>query len=554
MNLPDDLPLDFETKELAHYGLIQAVIERIKLTKRLGQVLPKKRRHHKLSHAEAVIALLYNLLGHGSGRLYSAKEFYKNFPIEQIFKRKIGPSSFNASTLARTLDVISGYGPDEFFLDTAFKIAMDEKLLKKELHLDSTSVSFYGKFKKSRRGKKDRFELSNGVHPTYGHSKAKRPDLIQIVMSMITGGSSGVPYWINTHSGNTNDKELFKDIIARMSSFMESHAPMKSNYFVADSSLYSRSYLLNHSHYTSWITRVPESIGKAKHILEQGHKGEGWKPLVKGLIYQTYYSEYCGIPQRWLIVHSHKSYYKEKTTFMNRLEESENQLHAAVRKLHGSFFKEKDDALEQAKKLRSTYRYHKVKTKVVPHYEGFISATSSTMVLQGYEVQVEYTRNLDKIRRAKNRKGKFIIATNIKDWEKTDQQIFEAYNRRNANIESCFRQIKSNQFIGKGIYFKNIKRIQALISIVALGLFINNLGQLILRKGLTSTKQTVKNFANKKIKNPTFAMLGKMLRRVSILIVKYKGQSYNKVIELSDDLKKVINIFGPVAQKIYGFP
>jgi hypothetical protein len=67
---PKPSPIKFKTKELAHYGLIYAIIERLKLTQRLGDVLPKKKRHHKITHPEAVIALLYNHLGLGSGGFY----------------------------------------------------------------------------------------------------------------------------------------------------------------------------------------------------------------------------------------------------------------------------------------------------------------------------------------------------------------------------------------------------------------------------------------------------------------------------------------------------
>jgi hypothetical protein len=57
MKLKDSSSLQIETKELAHYGLIYAVIKRLKLTERLRNALPKKSRHHKIDHAEAVIAI-----------------------------------------------------------------------------------------------------------------------------------------------------------------------------------------------------------------------------------------------------------------------------------------------------------------------------------------------------------------------------------------------------------------------------------------------------------------------------------------------------------------
>lgn len=71
-------------------------------------------------------------------------------------------------------------------------------------------------------------------------------------------------------------------------------APLKTNYFVADSSLYSKSYLLNHSHHTLWIRRVPERVKKAKRYLEMGHKGTGWIKLKGGQKYFPIKTEYCG--------------------------------------------------------------------------------------------------------------------------------------------------------------------------------------------------------------------------------------------------------------------
>lgn len=305
-------------------------------------------------------------------------------------RMEIDSKSFNASTLSRTLDVVSKYGPDDFFLDTAFKIAMDMKLLSREPYLDSTSNSFQGRHKKGRRGKNFTIKKDGEIDLTYGHSKAKRPNLIQMVMSMITGGSSGIPYWINTHSGNAQDKDLFQDVIARMTSWLDTYAPMKTNYFVADSALYSKSYLLNHSHHTLWISRVPESVKKAKALLERGHKGNGWKKLKGGLKYRAFKTEFCGIPQRWFVVHSHRAYYKEKINFGNRLDEKEYELHRTVNKLKRQLFKEKDIALETAKKIRGSYPFHKVKTRVVPHYEGYIGSDQRYMALQGYAVEVEY--------------------------------------------------------------------------------------------------------------------------------------------------------------------
>lgn len=83
-----------------------------------------------------------------------------------------------------------------------------------------------------------------------------------------------------------------------------------------------------------------------------------WIKLKGGLKYRAIKTDFCGIPQRWFVVHSHKAYYKEKTNFQNRPEkdkdEKEFELHKTVNKLKRHLFKQKDIALEAAREIRSS--------------------------------------------------------------------------------------------------------------------------------------------------------------------------------------------------------
>ena len=53
------------------------------------------------------------------------------------------------------------------------------------------------------------------------------------------------------------------------------------------------------------------------------------------------------------------------------------------------------------------------------------------------------------------------------------------------------------------MFLKRTDRIEAMMAVMALSLFVNNLGQLKLREALAETKQTLPNQLKKETSNPT---------------------------------------------------
>ena len=74
-----------------------------------------------------------------------------------------------------------------------------------ELHNDSTTVSFFGAYDMAQAGGHFRGKPTRAI--TYGHSKARRPDLKQLLYVLTLSEDGGVPVHMVTHNGNMADDQ-----------------------------------------------------------------------------------------------------------------------------------------------------------------------------------------------------------------------------------------------------------------------------------------------------------------------------------------------------------
>ncbi|MGZ3780739.1 MAG: DUF4277 domain-containing protein [Pseudobdellovibrionaceae bacterium] len=77
----DEMP-KIEVQEIGHLGLISAIVKKFKTLEKINLLLPKKSNNQKVNHTEAILAMIYQGLGFGDGRLYFAKDFFSNKPMD----------------------------------------------------------------------------------------------------------------------------------------------------------------------------------------------------------------------------------------------------------------------------------------------------------------------------------------------------------------------------------------------------------------------------------------------------------------------------------------
>ena len=105
------------------------------------------------------------------------------------------------------------------------------------------------------------------------------------------------------------------------------------------------------------------------------------------------------------------------------------------------------------------------------------------------------------------------------------------------------------------IFLKTPKRIEALMMVMTLCLLVYNIAQYRLRKTLEEKNETLPNQLNKPIKNPTMRWIFQLMEGINIVRFFKKNSCKIKkeiICNLTDLRKKIIQLFGQTACRIYG--
>ena len=152
-----------------------------------------------MSAGKAVVSMILNGLGFTNRRLYLTPQFFHSKPVDRLLDEDICSSDLTDHTLGHALDEIAEYGSSRLFAEVAFGIAVDHKLLTSMNHLDTTSISVHGEYDVAEEGEGG----ASVVKLTYGHSKDHRPDLKQLVLSLVVNGPSAIPIFMEPLNGNS---------------------------------------------------------------------------------------------------------------------------------------------------------------------------------------------------------------------------------------------------------------------------------------------------------------------------------------------------------------
>ena len=204
----DPLNLKLDLLPVDHLPVMSAVIDRLGIREVLDELLPK----HPLSRvsdADCVSAMMLNVLS-GRMALFRMENWLLRTDVELLLGQGRQADAFNDTRLAEALDHVDRVGSDRIMGAVVERyLAQDDRPTTYSVHMDTTSFSFYGAY-------------VNGGDPlvTYGHSKARRPDLMQLIFGLSLHGGVGVPLVITIAAGNTSDHVSNRDHLTRLAKLL----------------------------------------------------------------------------------------------------------------------------------------------------------------------------------------------------------------------------------------------------------------------------------------------------------------------------------------------
>ena len=172
-----------DSEIMSHLGLVSAMCDEIGLVELIDSMIPNDSRK-KVSTGECAKIMVISGLGYRGRALYTLGEFFENKPIEFLLRKGINIADINDDVLGRTLDRLYNVGPELIFSRIASRAAKHFDINSKTVHLDTTSMKMFGKYEE-KEGQRQVVK--------YGYSKDKRPDLKQVMVSLLVSNEGNFP-------------------------------------------------------------------------------------------------------------------------------------------------------------------------------------------------------------------------------------------------------------------------------------------------------------------------------------------------------------------------
>lgn len=551
---------------LDHLGLVASVIKDIGLIEKIDRRIPvSKEKGARLTIGQRIAAMILNGLGFMDDRLYMFPKFMENKPVSRLFDDSISAADFNDDSLGRGLDAVFDFGVTPLFSELAFDIAVNQNLLGRSAHFDTTSLSVYGEY---QNGESASFDATaedttstvpapppsrQAIDVTYGYSKANRPDLKQVVLNLATTGAANFPIWMEACSGNASDKVVLQAAAARMRSFCKELENSPSFLYVGDSAMYER--CVNEASELKWLSHVPERLKEAKKWLLIPDESYLWTELGEGYR-MTRLSDACygEVAQRWILIHSEHAASRELKTLAKGIQKEKEAYVKILWHLGNQEFTCVHDARLAAEKAVKALKYHQVtwSTSVIEKHvkRGRPKADDLPQVI-GYRIQGTLIEDNKRIDLARCCKGRFILASNELDKTMLPDEAFLPEYKEQIKTEQGFRFIKNDTFEVDSIFLHKPSRIEALMMVMTLCLMIYSIAQHKLRQALEQANETIPDQLSRETKKPTMAWVFRLFHGVHVWTIRQGEKTQTLVVNLTTLMKRIIRHFGSSAEKIY---
>ena len=560
--------MQYSGKIVDHLGLVAGMIDELGIVDSIDNAIDQDKEKRHVSIGECVKAMIINGLGFTGKPLYLTPDFYKPLPVNLLIKEGITAEHLNDNTLGRTMDILYENGVSELFSLISAKAFHSLNLQPEFGHLDSTSMSVYGKNYTPRLegNSKDEDNPKVAIELTYGFSKNHRPDLLQCMLEMIVDNRAGIPMAMKPLSGNSSDKTSFvKNIEMHIDSLL--HTTEKK--IVVDSALYSKENLSSDAFKNlTWITRVPESIQEAKEAIassvpqamrimqSDGENQENTASFLnddttQAYAYRTYISEYAGIKQQWIVVYSKAARERSLHTLQRQFDALNQKEMKLIQKFQKEEFACESDMnkalFAMQKKLKSI---EIITTKSVKKGRYFKAGRPSKKVEKKYDYYVysssfTLASSLQSFYNRLHQKSHFVLATN--DLTLEPKKIFNNYKNQYI-VERGFRFLKGKEFLSDAIFLKSPERIEALLFIMTLSLMVYAALEYRIREELSKTKSTIPDQKGKPTSTPTARWVFHYFIGIQMLII---DETQHIMMNLNDVHRLIISLLGKRYLDIY---
>lgn len=499
--------------EARHLPIVKQYAKRLHLVETIDRIVDSKM---ELSPGVAVLAMVLDTLS-GRTPLYRLTEFFEEKDTELLLGTAVAPELFCDTNLGRSMDKIFEVGTMKIFSQVAQNAIVVFNVDPRRLNFDTTSISVYG----------DYLLENPPFQITYGHSKDKRPDLKQFLISMLCVDRN-IPILGATQDGNASDKTLNNELLTNISKHMSKHGLSPGAYvYVADSAFVTKDNLAKAESTETWfLSRLPATYNECARVITQAVNADQWidigpladepdRPKRSTAHYKTFEStvDLYGKTYRAIVVHS-SAHDKRRHKRIDRiLKEDRKQLEKLCKEATSSAFFCHADAQTAVEKLvrSANASYHQITAQIdeVPKYGRGRPAEGKTRTPLRYEYVLTTTivEAPEKVAPLRDQAGCFVLLSNlveeIEAWPA--DELLKLYKSQ-IGIEKNFSFLK-DPVIVNSIFLKKAERIEVLGLVLLISLLIWRLMERSMRQYVEGNDSTLTGWERRPTKKPTAFMM-----------------------------------------------
>jgi transposase len=506
--------------------IISAYAEKIGLVERIDALL---RCEMEVSPGRIVLAMILDALS-GRSPLFRLNEFYADKDIELLLGEPIPLSKLSDDTLGRVLEKLWNVGTNKVLGTVMLGVMQNYDLDTSHVHHDTTSCELFGDYLLYESEDHDQpFRITNGF------SKGHRPDLKQLVLSLLCV-DHGIPIGMLVVDGNESDKTINKNLIPEMVERMRNLGESRFIY-VADSALVTKENLELIDDWDNgflFVSRLPMTYKECKFAIRRAVIDNDWEDIGvlaqdsgtgkhKGASYRSYETAVTlyGVNYRAVVIHSDAHDKRRRKKLDKQLAEDRKHLARIKKEIEKIEFACEPDAVEAAKRIPAL-GFHRLTASVAPKpkYKRGRPKADGTKVLKEmrYCLKISSEVNERAVQRAREEAGCFVLITNTLA-EGTESipaaKLLATYKEQHL-VEQNFGFLKDPVFVN-ALFLKSPKRIEALGLVLVLALLIWRLMERTMRMHLEETESTVTGWDNRQTSRPTSFMMTTKFKGIFVL-------------------------------------
>lgn len=515
--------------EARHLPIIKHFAKRINLVNTIDRLVGSQM---EISPGLTVLAMVLDTLS-GRSPLYRLKEFFDEKDSELLLGTEVDPDSFADYNVGRAMDQIYEIGTQKIYAQIIQNALNVFEIQTNGLHFDTTSMTVYGDY--------DCFDPPFEI--TYGHSKDKRPDLKQFVVSMLCV-ERNIPLLGACHNGNSSDKTLNNELLSNIGKHMAQHGLEPGAFvYVADAAFVTEDNLKKPSQRgIKFLSRLPATYSECSRVVQEAVKTIQWvrigtlaessgsskRPAAYYKAYDTQVQLY-GNSYRALVLHSSAHDKRRHKRIDRLLADKRQKLDKLCKDATAKPFFCQADAQVAAAILQAVAAsgYHSLQLQIEEKakYGRGRPANGQPRTAQGYQYIISYSidQNDQAVNPLRLEAGCFVLLSNLssnqelKDWPA--DKLLQLYKEQNG-IEKNFGFLK-DPVIVNSLFLKKPERIEVLGMILLIALLIWRLIERCMRQYVENNNTGMTGWEDRPTRKPTAFM---MTTKFSTVLVVKQGR------------------------------